>query len=48
MTVSPAANTIHGANTIRSVAVIRVALPLLVLVMISASGGGAGPVKLTW
>jgi hypothetical protein len=31
MTISPAAKAIHGASTIKSVAVIRVVLQLLVL-----------------
>ena len=48
MTASPKAKTIHGASTIRSVPVIRVAPSLPVRSRFSAPRGHAGSVKLTW
>ena len=48
MAASPTAKAIHGASTIRSVPVIRVAPSTASAVTISASGRHAGPVKLTW
>jgi hypothetical protein len=47
MTASPIAKAIHGATTIRSVPVIRIT-PTAGAFTISAPGGRAGPVKLTW
>ena len=44
---SPAPKTIHGANTIRSIPVIRHA-PAASAFTINAPGDHAGPVELSW
>ena len=48
MAARPTPKTIHGASTIKSIPVIRVASSPASAVTISAPGGHAGPVKLTW
>ena len=48
MTASATPKTIHGASTIRSIPVIRISPSRASAVTISAPGGYAGPVKLTW
>ncbi len=45
---SPTPKTIHGASTIRSVPVIRVAPSQASAVTVSAPGGRAAPVQLKW